>query len=164
MKEFLCFHLLIFFFFPFFITFSSPTNTGHLAWWQKWDRTTLYILIGSLILLLAVVIIVCLIIICICRNRRKRDKCKYKLSHLLTIFSLYSKIVSNEISFLHYSYCLRQFSLLFSCHVFVILTFFSLSPLTIRRVLYFALHFVYEQSNTKKNKIKSFLWMAFIWQ
>ncbi|XP_060661001.1 uncharacterized protein LOC132794519 isoform X3 [Drosophila nasuta] len=45
-----------------------------LVWWQRWDKTMLYIVISAIALLLLAVIIICIIIICICRRRRRQDK------------------------------------------------------------------------------------------
>lgn len=52
------------------------TRTGHILWWQRLDKLTLYVLLSVLIALLLIVIVVCIIIICICRKRRRQNKCK----------------------------------------------------------------------------------------
>ncbi|XP_034106656.1 uncharacterized protein LOC117569553 isoform X5 [Drosophila albomicans] len=53
-----------------------------LVWWQRWDKTMLYIVISAIALLLLAVIIICIIIICICRRRRRQDKLHDKSSSL----------------------------------------------------------------------------------
>lgn len=56
---------------------APPIRTGHILWWQRLDKLTLYVLLSVLIALLLIVIVVCIIIICICRKRRRQNKCKY---------------------------------------------------------------------------------------
>lgn len=63
-------------------TFSATRGrTGHILWWQRLDKVTLYVLLSVLIALLLIVIVVCIIIICICRKRRRQNKCKYAAFH-----------------------------------------------------------------------------------
>ncbi|XP_037031703.1 hemicentin-2 isoform X5 [Bradysia coprophila] len=61
-------------------TFCEIEVAGHLMWWQRLDKVTLYILLGLVAALLLTVIIVCIIIICICRKRRRQDKYHTDLS------------------------------------------------------------------------------------
>ncbi|XP_037031705.1 hemicentin-2 isoform X7 [Bradysia coprophila] len=61
-------------------TFCEIEVAGHLMWWQRLDKVTLYILLGLVAALLLTVIIVCIIIICICRKRRRQDKLNDKSS------------------------------------------------------------------------------------